>query len=114
MPDRTFADQWNYAGSILTSIGFAAALILFVKYDAFRGLRRALAAVGQMAFSNYLFQSIITSMLFLGWGFGLAGRFDYAGQLVIVAMIWIVSARREPVVAVEVTASARPSGCGAH
>ena len=88
MPDRTFADQWNYAGSILTSIGFAAALILLVKYDAFRGLRRALAAVGQMAFSNYLFQSIITSMLFLGWGFGLAGRFDYAGQLVIVAMIW--------------------------
>ena len=42
------------------------------------GLRKALAAVGQMAFTNYLLQSVITSVLFLGWGFGLAGRFDYA------------------------------------
>ena len=36
--------------------------------------RRALAAVGQMALSNYLLHSIVASVLFLGWGFGLAGR----------------------------------------
>ena len=53
-----------------------------------RGCADALAAVGQMAFSNYLFHSVITSVLFLGWGFGLAGRFDYAEQLSIVAAIW--------------------------
>ena len=36
-----------------------------------------------MALSNYLLQSIVTSIVFLGWGFGLAGRLDYAEQLVL-------------------------------
>ena len=61
-----------------------------MKSGSLRGLRRALAAVGQMAFSNYLFHSVTTSIVFLGSGFGLAGRFDYAEQLVIVAAIWTV------------------------
>jgi uncharacterized protein len=90
MPGRATADLWNYVGSVLASVGYAAALILLVKRGALGPLRRALAAVGQMAFSNYLFQSAVTSVLFLGWGLGLAGQFDYAQQLIIVAAIWIV------------------------
>lgn len=88
MPERTIADLWNYFGAALASVGYAATLILLIKQGVLAGLRRRLAAVGQMAFSNYLFQSAATSVLFLGWGFGLAGRFDYAGQLVVVALIW--------------------------
>ena len=97
MPQRTLADVWNYAGAVLVSIGYAALLIVLVKRGALAGLRRALAAVGQMAFSNYLSQSIITSVLFLGWGFGLAGRFDYARQLLIVLAIWVVQLVVSPV-----------------
>jgi len=67
MPQRTLADVWNYVGSVLASIGYAAALIVIVKRGALTGLRRRLAAVGQMAFTNYLFQSVVTSVLFLGW-----------------------------------------------
>ncbi len=89
MPERTVADLWNYAGSVLASVGYAAVLILIVKRGVLAALRRRLAAVGRMAFSNYLLQSVITSILFLGWGFGLAGRFDYAAQLGVVAAIWI-------------------------
>jgi len=89
MPGRATADLWNYVGSVLASVGYAAALILLVKRGALGLLRRALAAVGQMAFTNYLFQSVVTSILFLGWGLGLAGRVDYAQQLIIVAAIWI-------------------------
>jgi uncharacterized protein len=88
MPQRTTADLWNYTGAVFASIGYAAALILLVKRGAVARLRRALAAVGQMAFTNYLLQSVITSVVFLGWGFGLAGRFDYAQQLIVVAAIW--------------------------
>jgi uncharacterized protein len=88
MPQRTIADLWNYAGAVLASVGYAAALILLVKYGVLRTVRRSLAAVGQMAFSNYLLQSVITSVVFLGWGFGLAGRLDYAEQLWVVAAIW--------------------------
>jgi len=89
MPQRTIVDLWNYAGAVLASVGYAAALILLVKRGAFAALRRRLAAVGQMAFSNYLFQSTVTAALFLGWGLGFAGRADYAEQLLVVAAIWL-------------------------
>ena len=88
MPERTVADVWNYAGSVVTSIGYAAVLILLIKRGSLTGLRRSLAAVGQMAFSNYLCQSVLTSILFLGWGFGLAGKLDYAEQLLVVLAVW--------------------------
>jgi uncharacterized protein len=88
MPQRGVADLWNYTGAVLASVGYAAAVVLMVKHATFSGLRRRLAAVGQMAFSNYLLQSVITSVLFLGWGFGLAGRLDYAAQLLVVVAIW--------------------------
>jgi uncharacterized protein len=97
MPARTVADVWNYTGSVLVSIGYAAVLILIVKAGVLGALRRALAAVGQMAFSNYLFQSIVASILFLGWGIGLAGRLDYAEQLVVVAAIWAFQLAVSPI-----------------
>ena len=90
MPIRAAVDLWNYVGAVFASIGCAAVLIWIVKRGSLAGLRRRLAAVGQMAFSNYLFHSVTASVLFLGWGFGLAGRFDYAAQLLIVAAVWIV------------------------
>ena len=88
MPERTTADLWNYVGSVFVSVGYAALLILAVKGGLLGRLRKALAAVGQMAFSNYLFDSLITSLIFLGWGLGLAGRLDYAQQLLFVAAVW--------------------------
>jgi uncharacterized protein len=96
MPQRTFADLWNYGGSVLASVGYAAALLLVVKRQALGAIRRSLAAVGQMALSNYLFQSIVTSVLFLGWGFGLAGRFHYGQQLIVVAAIWVIQLAISP------------------
>jgi uncharacterized protein len=90
MPQRTAADLWNYTGAVLASVGYAAALILLVKRGSLTRLRRLLAAVGQMALTNYLLQSAITAIVFLGWSFGFAGQVDYAGQLLIVAAIWAV------------------------
>jgi uncharacterized protein len=90
MPSRAVVDLWNYIGAVFASVGYAATLIWIVKRGALAALRRRLAAVGQMAFSNYLLHSMIASVLFLGWGFGLAGRFDYAAQLLFVVAVWIV------------------------
>ena len=97
MPDRALLDLWNYAGAIFASVGYAALLIVVVKSGALAGLRHALGAVGRMAFTNYLMQSVVTAVLFLGWGFGLAGRFDYAEQLLIVAAIWIAQLIISPI-----------------
>jgi uncharacterized protein len=90
MPQRTMVDVWNYAGAVFASIGYAAVFIVIVKTGALTWLRGALAAVGQMALTNYLLQSVVTSVIFLGWGFGFAGTLDYAGQLLVVLGIWLV------------------------
>jgi uncharacterized protein len=97
MPSRALLDLWNYVGAVFASIGYAATLIWIVKRGMLPGLRRRLAAVGQMAFSNYLFHSVTASVLFLGWGFGLAGRFDYAAQLLFVLAIWTVQLVVSPI-----------------
>jgi uncharacterized protein len=88
VPERLLLDLWNYAGAIFASVGYAAVVILTVKLDLLRPLRRAVAAVGQMAFTNYLLHSIVTAIIFLGAGFGWAGRFDYAEQFLFVVAIW--------------------------
>jgi uncharacterized protein len=97
MPVRAAIDLWNYVGAVFVSVGYAAILVWVVKRGALAGLRRRLAAVGQTAFSNYLFHSVTASVLFLGWGFGLAGRFDYATQLLIVVAVWIVQLVVSPI-----------------
>jgi uncharacterized protein len=96
MPERTVLDIWNYVGAALASVGYAAVLILMVKRHALGGVRRALAAVGQMALTNYLLQSLIAAV-FLGWGLGLAGRLDYAAQLIVVIAIWALQLALSPV-----------------
>jgi uncharacterized protein len=90
MPERLLADVWNYTGAVFASTGYAATLILIVKSRALAGLRHALAAVGQMALTNYLMHSVVGAIVFLGWGFGVAGRADYAEQLLFVAAVWTV------------------------
>ena len=97
MPERTTADLWNYVGAVLASVGYAGALILLVKRSVLARLRKAFAAVGQMAFTNYLLQSVITAVLFLGWGFGFAGQADYAQQLLVVAAIWALQIVISPI-----------------
>ena len=42
-----------------------------------------------MAFSNYLMTSIITTLLFDGFGFGLYGRLSRFGELAVVAGVWV-------------------------
>lgn len=89
--------QLNSAGSALVSIGHAAAVILL--YRAFPGgwLTRRLAAVGRMALTNYLMQSVIATTIFYGYGFGLYGTLDRVGLAGVVAAVWAVQLWLSPV-----------------
>lgn len=55
-------------GRLAMTIGHLGALLLFVRADMLGFLRRAVAAVGQMAVTNYLMQSVICTTLFVGLG----------------------------------------------
>lgn len=70
----------------VVSLGYAAGLVLLAQRAALSALR----AVGRMAFTNYIAQSLImTTLLWGGRGFGLYGHIDRAGLMAIVAAVWI-------------------------
>jgi uncharacterized protein len=72
----------------LISLAYAAALILLWRSGA-RWLA-PLGRAGQMAFTNYLTQSIIMTSIFYGGRGGLMGEIDRPGLWAIVVAIWIV------------------------
>jgi uncharacterized protein len=73
---------------IVITLAYASGLILLTS----RGvmwLRKVFAPVGQMAFTNYLSQTLIMSSLFyMPWGPRLMGQVDYPAQWAIVAAVW--------------------------
>lgn len=78
----------NYWGSFLGGLGWMALWLLVCRLVTFTWLNGLLAAVGRMALTNYLLQSILCSVIFYGWGIGLYGRLGYAEQLLVVAVVW--------------------------
>jgi len=85
----------NYIGSILVALGHIAAVILFVRHGALRGIVARFAAVGRMALSNYLMHSVVMTTIFYGYGFSLYAevpRFWQQGFVVgLIALQLIVS-----------------------
>jgi len=73
---------------IFITLAYASGLILLTS----RGVgwvRRLFAPVGQMAFTNYLTQTLImTSLFYMPWGPRLMGQVDYPGQWSIVVAVW--------------------------
>ena len=65
------------------------AIMLLVKLGTLRWLTSSLAAVGQMAFSNYICQSVITSIVFTGYGFKLYGTLEPYQLYSVILPIWI-------------------------
>lgn len=81
--------QFNYMGSLFSSLGYVGLVILIQKLNILQILMKALEAVGRMAFTNYLCQSIICSLIFYSYGFGLFGSFSLYELLAWVVGIWI-------------------------
>ncbi len=82
--------QFNYWGSLFVSFGFISLIMILVKSDGNRWIKNHLAAVGQMALTNYMMQSIICVFIFYGLGFGLFGDVERIWQTVIVLGICII------------------------
>jgi uncharacterized protein len=103
VPDWSYI--WlNYAGftintfaAPIVSFGWIGVVMLLSSKESFQPFTLRLAAVGRMALTNYLMQSIICMFVFYGNGLGLFGRIDRTGQLAIVLAIWIVQRSLSPV-----------------
>ena len=88
---------YNAFGSLVVALGHVGLLMLVVQSGALRWLTDRLAAVGRMALSNYLFDSIVCTTLFYGYGFGLFGQINRTGLAAIVLTIWITQLLISPI-----------------
>lgn len=86
----TIGGWFNVVGSVPVMLGHVGLIVWVVKKRFLRTLTHALARVGQMAFTNYLMQSVLCSLIFYGFGLGLAGDVGRLGQECIVVGIWLV------------------------
>ena len=73
-------------GRLAMTMGHLGALLLFVRSGALPRLRRAMAAVGRMALTNYLSHSLICAIFFVGFGF--YGRLARHELYYVVLAIW--------------------------
>ena len=74
---------------LMITIGHVGLLVTLWRAGAL-GRAVTLRSLGRMALTVYSLQSILTSILF--YGFGYVGAFDFAGLMLTTALIWIATA----------------------
>src|SRR5258708_23609299 len=84
-------------GRVAVTLGHTAVLLLICKAGLVPWLTRRLAAVGQMAFSNYIAHSLIYGFVFYGYGLGLFNRLERYQLYIVVLAMWIFSLLVSPV-----------------
>ena len=85
-----FGSVYNYWGSIFMAAAYMSIIMLLFGAGRLPKAGRVFAAVGRMAFTNYLTQTLICTTIFYGNGFGLFGRVERTGQILIVFAVWAV------------------------
>lgn len=98
-PSAAFA--WTlaqYVGSLILAFGYASIIMLVCKLDLVPAVQGVLAAVGRMAFSNYLAHTLIMTIIFVGFpGAGLFGAVERTGQALIVLAVWAAQLAWSPI-----------------
>ena len=76
-------------GRLGMALGYIGMVMTLCKLDVLPKVRHAFACVGQMALTNYLAQSVICNIIFLGFGFGMWGKMQRYEIYFVVLGIWI-------------------------
>ena len=84
-------------GRLAMTMGHLGLILWLLGRGAAPGLRTRLAAVGRMAFSNYVLTTILCNALFTGIGFGLFGQLARHQLYYVVAGVWAVQLLWSPV-----------------
>jgi len=84
------SDQIIYWFGIVMSLAYVSIVMLACREGCRSWLGRSLAAVGRLALTNYLLQSLLCTFLFYGHGLGLYGSVERTGQVAVVAGVWLL------------------------
>jgi uncharacterized protein len=75
-------------GRLAVALGHIGLVMFLCQTGRMPGALSRLAAVGRMALSNYLLESVICTLIFDGYGLGLYARLGRAELLFVVFMVW--------------------------
>jgi uncharacterized protein len=75
-------------GGPLFAVAYAIIIILLM--DKFNGRLHVFQAVGKLAISNYLFQSIVATLIFYSYGLGLYNKISVAQGTLLAVIIFII------------------------
>jgi len=81
---------YNYIASLCMALAYIACIMLWSKSNLFEGLKNRFAAVGRMAFTNYILSSLICTFIFYGHGLGYFGHLDRLEQWVVILLVWTI------------------------
>jgi uncharacterized protein len=84
-------------GRLAMTAGHLGLLMLFCNSGLLPGLQRRLAAVGQMALTNYMSHSVICAFVFYGFGLGLYGQLPRHQLYYVVVATWCVQLIVSPI-----------------
>lgn len=84
----TIAMSVMFLGALPLSFGYLALVVLVMSSPAASKALSWLAPAGRMALTNYLMQSLVASIIFMGYGFGQWGQIGRAGQAGIVFAVF--------------------------
>ncbi|KOP65925.1 hypothetical protein AMS62_12275 [Bacillus sp. FJAT-18019] len=99
VPGGIFDFPVRYLFAPLMSLGYIAIIASMIQYTKWEWLWRLLENAGKMSLSCYVFQNILASAIFYGWGLGLAGKLNSAAIIatwllicvfqLILASLWL-------------------------
>lgn len=78
-----------FGGPILT-FAYISLIYLLANSSRFTRIIQLFSAVGKLALSNYIFQSLISTFLFYSYGLGLFGTISYTECALIVMVIFLI------------------------
>lgn len=76
--------------NVLLAIAWAGLILIFIRPGNDGPVVQRVAATGRMAFTNYLMTSIVMTIIFYGFGFGLFGDFGRAELQLFTIAMWAV------------------------
>lgn len=84
---------WGYAASFtgmpLVAYGYAGLGVMWSRRENAGILRRSIAAVGRMALTNYIAQSVLLGLIYYGHGLALRGQIQFYEAMLIAPAIWV-------------------------
>lgn len=77
--------------TIAAALAHAAVIVLIVKHDKVRPIQRGLAAVGQMALTNYVLTSVVCQALFVWFGLLPYGGLEHYQLILVASGVWALN-----------------------